>query len=214
MHNGKIYDFGRFRSENYMNSKPSRMSSAKVNPVRQPRRTTRNNRPKFTNSSNSNNNEYKQLVKSGADLEVGQCACYTKTIKICRGECDNGGNGGNGCTYTQGYWKNHEEAWPVDNLTLGSENYIISELLQILDEPVQGNGLVSLAHQLIAAKLNIANGADPTPIADAVASSDALIGALIIPPIGAGYLSPANTSNLVTLLDAYNNGLLGVPHCE
>src|SRR5258705_5036 len=59
------------------------------------------------------------------------------------------------CTYTQGYWKNHPNAWPVTSLTLGTVNYTKAQLIQILEEDVNGNGLISLAHQLIAALLNI-----------------------------------------------------------
>src|SRR5436190_2624835 len=66
------------------------------------------------------------------------------------------------CTYTQGYWKNHEEAWPITSLTLGTVNYTKAQLLSILGQSVGGNGLISLVHQLIAAKLNIAQGADPS----------------------------------------------------
>src|SRR5688572_23676843 len=61
-----------------------------------------------------------------------------------------------GCTLTQGYWKNHPEAWPVASLELGSVTYSKAQLLSIFRTPVSGNGLVSLAHQLIAAKLNVA----------------------------------------------------------
>jgi hypothetical protein len=117
------------------------------------------------------------------------------------------------CTYTQGYWKNHEELWPSTNLTLGSVNYSAAQLDLILGEPVAGNGLVSLAHQLIAAKLNIDNGADPTAAAAAIAAADALIGALVVPPIGGGYLAPSVTSSLTQTLDDYNNGVTGPGHC-
>jgi hypothetical protein len=117
------------------------------------------------------------------------------------------------CTYTQGYWKNHESAWPVMSLTLGSVNYSKAQLLSILNQSVQGNGLVSLAHQLIAVKLNIANGADPTDASAAIAAADALIGGLVVPPIGAGYLDPSQTSGLTQTLDDYNNGIIGPGHC-
>ena len=117
------------------------------------------------------------------------------------------------CTYTQGYWKNHTNAWPVTNLTLGTVNYTAAELLSILHEPAHGNGLVILAHQLIAAKLNIANGADPTAAAAAIAAADAQIGALVVPPVGAGYLTPASVNATATTLDNYNNGLIGPGHC-
>lgn len=117
------------------------------------------------------------------------------------------------CTYTVGYWKTHEEAWPVNGLTLGSVFYTKAELLAILAEPVAGNGLVSLAHQLIAAKLNIAQGADPTAAAATIAAADAQIGALVIPPHGAGYLHPSTTSSKTQTLDDYNNGIIGPGHC-
>jgi len=117
------------------------------------------------------------------------------------------------CTYTQGYWKNHESAWPVSSLTLGTVNYTKAECLAILGEPVNGNGLISLAHQLIAALLNIAQGADPSAASAAIASANALIGGLVVPPIGGGFLDPANTTVLTQTLDDYNNGITGPGHC-
>lgn len=120
----------------------------------------------------------------------------------------------NNCTYTQGYWKNHFEEWPVTDLTLGTVNYSAAELLSILNTPAGGNGLIALAHQLIATKLNIANGADPSGIASAVADADALIGGLVIPPVGAGFLPPSDTSALTQTLDDWNNGITGPGHCD
>src|SRR5687767_12302346 len=108
------------------------------------------------------------------------------------------------CVKTQGYWKNHEEAWPVSSLTLGSTSYSKADLLRILRMPVSGNGLISLAHQLIAAKLNVANGG-ATTISGAIADADALIGGLVVPPIGSGYIVPKTASPLVGRLDGYNN---------
>jgi hypothetical protein len=117
------------------------------------------------------------------------------------------------CTYTIGYWKTHEEAWPVTGLTLGTVYYTKAELLAILNTSVGGNGLISLAHQLIGAKLNIAAGADPTAAAAFIASADALIGGLVVPPVGAGYLHPSITTTLTQGLDDYNNGIIGPGHC-
>lgn len=117
------------------------------------------------------------------------------------------------CTFTVGYWKNHPEAWPVNNLTLGTVNYTQAELLQILNQPVGGNGLISLAHQLIAAKLNILNGADGTVVNSTIAAADAQIGALVIPPIGSGFLAPSSTSAKTQVLDDWNNGITGPGHC-
>jgi hypothetical protein len=122
-----------------------------------------------------------------------------------------------GCTRTQGYWKNHAEAWPVTSLTLGTVTYSQANLLSILTQPVEANGLVSLSHQLIAAKLNVEAGASaPASVAAAIAAADALIGGLVVPPVGGGSLSPSSTSKLTGILDEYNNGLAagGPAHCD
>lgn len=122
-----------------------------------------------------------------------------------------------GCTLTQGYWKNHADQWAVQSLTLGTVNYNQTQLLSILNRPVQGNGLISLSYQLIAAKLNIAAGASVPPgVATAIASADALIGGLVVPPVGSGSLPTSTTSSLTSTLDTYNNGNApgGPPHCN
>ena len=121
---------------------------------------------------------------------------------------------GSPCTYTQGYWRNHPNAWPVTSLTLGTVTYQAAELMAILDNPAQGNGLVILTHQLIAAKLNIANGADPSAVQQAVTDADNMIGALVVPPIGNGYLQPAQTGDLTETLTEYNEGTIGPGHCN
>lgn len=133
----------------------------------------------------------------------------------------------NNCTLTQGYWKTHNNQvcdtdstsplcviWPVSSLTLGNNSYSVAQLVSILNQPVGGNGLISLAHQLIAAKLNIANGADGSAIASTIASADALIGNLWVPPVQYGSLAPSATSALVLALNNYNTGLTGPGHCD
>ena len=126
---------------------------------------------------------------------------------------------GGGCTFTQGYWKNHSgikanipNTWPVNNLTLGTVNYTQAQLIAIMQASTAGNGLLSLAQQLIAAKLNVANGASPAP--QAIADADALIGGLVIPPVGSGFLAPATTSALNTALTNFNEGTTGPGHCD
>jgi hypothetical protein len=122
-----------------------------------------------------------------------------------------------GCTLTQGFWKNKPNEWPTTTLTLGTMTYNKTQLIAILKTPVKGNGLVSLSHQLIAAKLNFENNAAvPPAVLSAIGIADGQIGALIVPSIGAGYLSPNSTSALTSTLDIYNNGRSpnGPPHCE
>ncbi len=121
-------------------------------------------------------------------------------------------NGGLGdsdgeCVRTQGFWKNHPDEWPVDELELGDLLYNQAELLVILSEPVHGNGLVSLAKQLIAAKLNQADGAPaPADVQDAIDGADGLIGGLVVPPSGNGFVSPDDSEEFQEPLDEYNNG--------
>jgi hypothetical protein len=122
--------------------------------------------------------------------------------------------GGSSCTYSQGYWRNHPDAWPVTSLTLGTVTYQGAELMAILDNPARGNGLVILVHQLIATKLNIANGADSSAVQQAVTDADNMIGALVVPPIGNGYLAPVQTGDLAETLTDYNEGTIGPGHCN
>jgi hypothetical protein len=122
--------------------------------------------------------------------------------------------GGSSCTYSQGYWRNHPNAWPVASLSLGTMTYQAAELMAILDDPARGNGLVILVHQLIASKLNIANGADPSAVQQALTNADNMIGALVVPPIGNGYLAPEQTGDLTETLTEYNEGTIGPGHCN
>jgi len=115
-----------------------------------------------------------------------------------------------GCTLSQGYWKTHGpipvgnnvNTWPVTSLTLGSApSYTDLQLLAILNQKPMGNGLIILAHQLIAVRLSIANGADATPIAGAIAAADLLIGGLVVPPVGSGWLDPSLTADVTAQLE-------------
>jgi len=124
------------------------------------------------------------------------------------------------CNYSQGYWKTHgpvpmgnnSNEWPVTSLMLGGVSYTDLQLLAIFNTPAKGNGLVAMAHQLIAAKLNVAkNGGAATP--DMVAA-DAMIGSLVVPPVGAGSLPASQTGTLTEALAVYNEGGSGPGHCS
>jgi hypothetical protein len=151
-----------------------------------------------------------QRWHTGDQVTWGGNSSHDIRLTLCFRPCPQGG-----CTLTQGYWKNHEENWPASAtpMALGTVNYSKAQLLAILNEPVGGNGLISLAHQLIAAKLNIANGADGSAVASAIAAADAMIGSLVVPPVGGGWLDPAATSTLTDTLDMFNKGLIGPGHC-
>src|SRR5262249_49362618 len=92
-----------------------------------------------------------------------------------------------GCVVGHGYWKKHAQ-WPVNQLQLGNRTYNRQELQSILRQPARGNNLVQLAHQEIAAKLNIANGADGSCVAQTLTATDASVGNLVVPPVGNGHM--------------------------
>ncbi len=117
------------------------------------------------------------------------------------------------CPAGQGFWKNHADAWPVTDLMLGGQMYTQLELIGILNLPPQGDASIILAHQLIAAKLNIAAGADSTSISGMVAQADALLAAF---PDKLPYaVAPSSTegtamTSLSSVLDVYNVGGLTI----
>jgi hypothetical protein len=125
---------------------------------------------------------------------------------------------GGGCTLTQGGYKNqfNSKLLAAGPMMIGLNIYTAAQVNQMIqNNAVQGNGLTSLVHQLITAKLNVLyNATPPAAVANAIVAADALIGSLVPAPLGLGYLAPATTSALTTTLGQYNNGLLGPTHCR
>jgi dipeptidyl aminopeptidase/acylaminoacyl peptidase len=124
------------------------------------------------------------------------------------------------CPLGKGYWKNNPNAWTVNSLTLGNQTYTKAELLTILNTSVgsgrNADASLIIAHQLIAAKLNVANGSDPAPVSSAIGDADNLLapyaGKLpyrIKPSSASGQAMVSATSRM----DSYNNGLL-TPTCN
>jgi uncharacterized delta-60 repeat protein len=119
------------------------------------------------------------------------------------------------CPKPQGYWKNNPSTWPVDSLSLGSQTYTKSEMLAILKTSTQTDASLILARQLIAAKLNLENGSDPTPVSSTIAHADALFSGFagklpykVKPSSAKGQLMTADS----VVLNSYNNALL-TPGC-
>jgi hypothetical protein len=113
--------------------------------------------------------------------------------------------------HSQGFWKTHEDAWPVSSLTIGGNVYTKAQLLQVLTTPPKGDAVLILAHQLIAAKLNIANGSNPAPVATVIADADSLLTGINLLSHSVVKSSSALGQLMVAdagILDAYNNGLV------
>jgi hypothetical protein len=112
----------------------------------------------------------------------------------------------NECVHSKGYWKTHSNEIGVGSLTLGSVQYDFSQFMAVLNEPARGNGLVILSQQLIAAKLNAGIATVPSEVHNAIADANALINALVTPPVGLDFLHPSLTEDIVGMLDLYNTG--------
>jgi len=117
------------------------------------------------------------------------------------------------CPQSQGDWKNNPD-WPVAELILGTQSYSQEELVDILNMPVgRGNNAdasLILAKQLIAAKLNIANGAEASQeVQDAIESANALIGSNTIPMgVKPRSIQGKQMTNVAGFLESFNKGEL------
>ena len=114
-------------------------------------------------------------------------------------------------TGTIGYWKNHPTAWPVGcDLTLpGSNTNPDVFAMNVLDAPVKGDKTVSLAKQLVAAKLNVCAGNVSSCIASTISNADAW---LVNYPVFSQQKSWLGADVYQETLDDYNNGKLCAPH--
>jgi len=114
-------------------------------------------------------------------------------------------------TGTIGYWKNHAEAWPVDEIELGGATYSRDDAIALMNAPVRGDVTIQLAKQLIAAKLNVEIGNESSCVDGAIADADAYLASN---PVGSKPKGSSKAAGeaLKTLLDEYNNGQLCAPH--
>ena len=116
------------------------------------------------------------------------------------------------CPRSMGYWKNHPEAWPVEEIKIGNVTYTKEEALDILWGANARDATKMLAAQLIAAKLNRLAGASASfkywcklvNIDDVISDADAF---LIEHPLGSDPQGEDRETalKLKDILDAYNN---------
>ena len=131
-----------------------------------------------------------------------------------------------GCTLTQGYWKTHsregpapyDEAWKnlgaleedTPFFTSGKTWYEL-----FWTPPSGGNAYIQLAHQYMAAKLNILDGASTTPaVVAAITSAETFFATYAGPSTSLSKAAKAAAQATASTLDQYNNGLIGPGHCN
>jgi len=148
--------------------------------------------------------------------EIGGATCYDSGVILFKATLIPA----NACPLTQGFWKNHfPGSWPssviANGLKIGSKTYTADQLETNLQTPPKGgNALLVLSHQLIAAKLNILNGSNPTPIAATITQADAAIDGLDINNhfVHAGSSLGQQMTALADTLDSFNSSNL-TPTC-
>lgn len=118
------------------------------------------------------------------------------------------------CPLTQGFWKNHLSAWKLTSLVLGATTYTAAKAETLLNTSPHGDASLILAHQLIAALLNIANGAPSTAIASTISDANSLLGAGPIPEnVPASSTLGQKMVNDADILDNYNSDAF-TPGCQ
>ena len=118
------------------------------------------------------------------------------------------------CTYTQGYWKTHGEAWPTGYPTTAIFYSSGKSWMTVLwTPPAKGNAYYILAHQYIAAKLNVANGAvPPAAVAQALTDADSWFAGRTKDAAPSG-TARTQALTLAGILAAFNEGTTGPGHC-
>lgn len=152
--------------------------------------------------------------------DTGATGSDSKSVQVCKTVTTTG------CTYTQGYWKTHSSKGPAPYdqkwLNLGplGEGTLFFNSAKTWytvfnTSPKKGNANYILAHQYMAAKLNILAGASTTSAVDAAMAGAAAyfpgITNLDVLPV-----DPTRTQLIgwASTLDNYNNGLIGPGHCN
>ncbi len=128
------------------------------------------------------------------------------------------------CTYTIGYYKNHPSAIAPLPVYLGTQSgakTLVVDTQQkgvdVLSQKVYcspSDGITKLYAQLLAAKLNIANGADGSAVASVIVAADFFLATNNCAAWSS--LNPSDAALVLVwqcALDSYNNGNIGPGHC-
>ena len=136
-----------------------------------------------------------------------------------------------GCTYTQGYWKNHstckkgngngperDETW--DKLPGGEAEETIfflsdQDYCEVFEtNSGKGGKYYILGHQYIAAQLNLLNNANPTDVVDAFNEATTFLNDHTPAEVKGNRSLEADCVRLGGILDDFNNGRIGPGHCD
>lgn len=121
--------------------------------------------------------------------------------------------GGGPGTGTPGYWKNHPEAWPVEQIDIGGTTYTKEEAIGIMWMKKSGDKSLTLFAALVCAKLNVVLGNNSSCVDNTITLADAWMSMYPAGSVIEGSSSAWMIGEpLYIVLDSYNNGLLCAPH--
>jgi len=115
---------------------------------------------------------------------------------------------------SQGYWKNHPEEWPVDEIEIGGDSYDKLCAILMMQLPTRGDKRLNMFEQLVAAKLNILVGNEADCVEGTILMADLW---MEMNPQPVPAKSPAwkcEGAYLHSELQAYNDGWLCAPPAE
>jgi hypothetical protein len=118
---------------------------------------------------------------------------------------------GDGCTYTQGWYKNQGSGTlPPGNFTLSGQSW-----LEVLNTAPKGDPYYILAHQFIPAWLNAQSASTPPAVSAALAAAGAYFAAATPANWAVGGLyTKTQLTGWAGTLGAYNEGSIGPGHCD
>ena len=115
-------------------------------------------------------------------------------------------------TGSPGFWGNHPDAWPTNQIVIGGITYTKDAAIQNIKRSSARDKRWTLFPQLVSAKLNVLIGNDSSCIAAAIAAADAWWATYNGSAVAGSSAAWQAIEPYSELLDAYNNGLLCAPH--
>jgi hypothetical protein len=117
------------------------------------------------------------------------------------------------CAFSPGYWKNHPDNWPVDEITIGGRTLTKLEAIALMKLPEKGDKTKTAFRHLISAKLNVLAGTDDSCIAKDIDAADAWLTAHpVCSRVKGSSAAWKQIASVIARLDAYNNGELCACH--
>lgn len=174
-------------------------------------------------------------MDSDADPETGKTMCFTLEAGDVIETWDAGlymEEVDDGCTRSKGYWKNHAGFGPQDDVVsqylpiwLGNDDgdmsFAVTDAriaVDILHQHTYGepsNGITKLYAQLLAAKLNIAAGANDDAIEEVITDADDFLSMYDWEDwYDLGWEDRETVLYWKDMLDSYNNGHIGPGYCD